>query len=101
LGIGRRYSRLDTQNLLDEHGIPYLVTTQCDGCPNKDVARWQRTSADKLDELAAFEAQFNGEFFLTNTLLPLRQGIAALGKRKERNGGASLFDSCDGGYCFV
>jgi len=105
LGIGREYSREQSQDVLTKLTIPYLVTTECDGCPHKDWARWSRTSPETLAKLAEFEKQFKGEFFLTNTLLPLPEGIAALKKKKPQRqrtqGGNTLFDSCDSGFCFV
>jgi hypothetical protein len=101
LGIGRRYNRTDTQNMLDREDVPYLVTTECDGCPHKDWERWRRTSFNTLIELAKFEQMFDGEFFLTEPRIPLFGGIETLRRRKEENGGANLFDGCDSGYCFT
>lgn len=105
LGIGREYSREDTQDILAQVGVPYLVTTECDGCPHKDIARWRRTSPETLAELAELEQMFDGEFFLTEPRLPLLQGIESLAIKPKRarrgQAGASLFDSCDSGYCFV
>lgn len=101
LGIGRRYGRIDTQTLLDQEGVPYLVTTECDGCPHKDWERWKRTSPEKIAELAKFEEMFHGELFLTEKRVPLLEGIELLRKKKEGDGGDNLFDGCDSGYCFV
>ncbi len=105
LGIGRTYGRADAQEILAQVGMPYVVTSECDGCPHKDAARWDRTSPAMLAELLEFEKLFNGEFFLTEPRLPLLQGIAALRakktKAKRRQDGATLFDSCDSGFCFT
>jgi len=106
LGIGREYGRADTHDILAQVGVPYLVTTECDGCPHKDYARWQRTSPDTLAELAEFERLFNGELFLTEARLPLLDGIKALANRKPkrkrgRQEGPTLSDICDSGYCFL
>ena len=99
LGIGRSWSRIDIQGEMERRGIPYLVTTECDGCPHKDWKRWKRTSPATIDELAEFEAQFNGEFFLTNHRIPLKESLARM--EADNAIGANLFDGCDSGYCFV
>ena len=99
MGIGRTWRRIDIQSELARRGISYLVTTECDGCPHKDWSRWQRTSPQTVDELAQFEAQFNGEFFLTSYRKPLREALALMEQDNET--GATLFDGCDSGYCFL
>lgn len=105
LGIGREFSRTDAQDILSQVGIPYLVTTECDGCPHKDIARWRRTSPETLAELVEFEQMFEGEFFLTEPRVPLLTGIEVLAEKKaksnHRQQGAGLFDSCDSGFCFI
>jgi hypothetical protein len=105
LGIGRDYTRQGAQDILTQVGVPYLVTTECDGCPHKDIKRWDRTSPETLVKLVEFEKQFNGELFLTEPRLPLLEGIEALRGKKRRAGkrgtGENLFDVCDSGYCFV
>ena len=89
--------RATIQEQLDKRKIPYLVTSQCDGCPHKDFPRWQRTSPGTLIELAEFEAKFNGEFFLTGARIPLLQAIDRMSARKSMD----MFEPCDDGYCFV
>lgn len=95
--IERHIYRVTCQAELERMGIPYLVTTECDGCPHKDPARWQRTSPATIKQLATFEARFKGEFYLTRTLIPLEEAI-----EKMDTGQLELFDNCDGGgYCFT
>jgi len=105
LGIGREYNRQGAQDILAQVGVPYLVTTECDGCPHKDIARWDRTSPETIAQLAEFEKQFNGELFLTVSRVPLLDGIEALRltkpKPKKNQGQDALSDVCDSGYCFV
>lgn len=88
-------------DMMNESGVPYLITTECDGCPHKDKHRWLRTSAKTIDELAEFEARFNGEFFLTPHRNPLKLVIEMM--KNDNDNQMSLFDSdsCDSGYCFV
>ena len=46
--IGRTWDRASVETEIQRRNIPYLVTTECDGCPHKDWARWQRTSQKPL-----------------------------------------------------
>ena len=98
MGIGRTWDRASVETEIQRRNIPYLVTTECDGCPHKDWARWQRTSQETIDELAEFEAQFDGQFFLTSHRKPLKDAIELMAKD---NSTGNLFDVCDSGYCFV
>ncbi len=99
MGIGRTWDRASIESEMIRRNVPYLVTTECDGCPHKDWARWQRTSPATVEELAAFEAQFGGEFFLTRYRKPLMDALALM--EQDNQTGATLFDGCDSGYCFV
>ena len=99
MGIGRVYGRADIETELNKRGIPYLVTTECDGCPHKDWARWKRTSPETIEQLSQFEAQFGGEFFLTSYRKPLKEALQMM--ETDNDKGQSLFDICDSGYCFV
>lgn len=99
MGIGRTWDRASVYTAMERAGVPYLISSECDGCPHKDFARWQRTSPETIEQLAAFEAQFGGEFFLTKYRKPLREALALM--RSDNEKGANLFDICDSGYCFV
>jgi hypothetical protein len=99
MGIGGKWNRDQIQREMERRGIPYLVTTECDGCPHKDWARLQRTSPQTIDELAMFEAQFKDEFFLTKYRTPLKEALITM--EKDNAQGAGLFDVCDSGYCFL
>jgi len=89
--------RVMVQDQLSKRNIPFLITTECDGCPHKDPPRWRRTSPETISQLAEFEASFNGEFYLTKYLIPLEQAL----EKMNGNGQMSMFDSCDSGYCFT
>ena len=105
LGIGRVFGRSDTWEILAAVNVPYLVTTECDGCPHKDLARWRRTSPETIAELKKFEEVFAGELFLTEPRLPLEEGIEALAHKKPRASKVRdediVSDICDSGYCFL
>ena len=94
--IEARLYRASIVTDLERRGIPYLISTECDGCPHKNKARWDRTSPEMIDELAEFERRFNGEFFLTSQRVPLKEALANMD-----DGQMSLFDVCDSGYCFT
>ena len=100
MGIGRTWDRASVFTEMERRGIPYLLSSECDGCPHKDKdwARWQRTAPETIERLAEFEATFNGEFFLTSYRRPLKGALAVLENDKSTG---SLFDICDSGYCFV
>jgi len=91
-----RFHRASCIKHLEDRNIPYLVTTECDGCPHKDPARWRRTSKDTLKEVAEWEEQFGGEYFLTRSCIPLLEAVQGM-----EDGESMAFDSCDSGYCFV
>lgn len=99
MNIGRTWDRTSIQSEMERRGIPYLVTTECDGCPHKDWERWKRTSPAMIEQLTSFEATFNGNFFLTNCRKPLNEAILLMEKKHDMSAG--LFDTCDSGYCFV
>ena len=85
-------------------GLPYLITSECDHCPHKDLSRWLRTSPEVLQEIAEVETQFRGKFFFTDERIPLLDAIALKQKLAESQG--KLFEddsafSCTGGVCGV
>jgi len=98
--IDRGYYRVMCQAELESRNIPYLITTECDGCPHKDPARWLRTNQRTIEQLAIFEGQFRGTFFLTRELIPIDQAV-----RKYRDADEiqikMFVDSCDSGYSFT
>lgn len=95
--IDARLYRASTVERLADMGIPYLVSTQCDGCPHKDLPRWQSTSPDVIRDLTEWERQFGGEFYITRNLKPLDVALVEMQKQES----LSMFEPCDSGYCFV
>lgn len=98
--IEARLYRATIIDRLKAMDIPFLLSTECDGCPHKNKARWQRTSPETIEELAVFERRFKGQYFLTDKRIPLKEALA-----KMNSGQLSLFDddhtACDSGYCFT
>lgn len=99
-----RLSRDIINEMLEACGIPYLLTSECDHCPHKDGARWLRTSPAMIDEIAAKEAEYGGQFFFTDRRIPLKQ---AMEQFREEAAQPSLYDDAadfgcqSGGYCGV
>ena len=79
------FNRRDCQEAIVAEAIPYLLSSECDGCPHKDLIRWERTDPAVLQELAALEKQFNGEFFFTVERIPLLDAIAAMRAKRAAN----------------
>jgi hypothetical protein len=76
--VDMKKRRTDCQQDIIKEGIPYLISSECDGCPWKDLARWRRTDPKVLAELAETEAMFNGEFFFTDRRIPLMEAIQSM-----------------------
>lgn len=76
--VDLRLRREKVQELIQREGIPYLISTECDGCPHKDFARWDRTSPEVLAELAETERRFGGSFFFTDQRIPLLDAIEVM-----------------------
>ncbi len=79
--VDLKMRREQAQESLRKEGIPYLLSSECDGCPHKDLTRWLRTAPEVMQELATVEAMFNGELFFTPLRIPLLEAIEE-GKRK-------------------
>lgn len=77
-----KMNREDCQKLCLDAGVPYIVSSQCDGCPHKDLPRWERTAPETLHELSELEKLFNGEFFFTSERIPLLDALEVMRKRR-------------------
>lgn len=80
--VDLRMSRADVYAAVEREGIPYLISSECDGCPHKDLDRWERTTPETIDRLAGIEATFNGQKFLTDLRIPLKDAIAAMREKR-------------------
>lgn len=94
--IDERLYRATIENRLNTMGIPYMVTSQCDGCPHQDYARWSRLAPDTVSDIINIEAGLNGTQFFTDRRRPLPE---ALKEMKARRPERSIFDLCESGYC--
>lgn len=88
--IDLRLTRQHVDEELKRLDIPYIVGSQCDGCPHKNLARWERTSPETIIRLADIERRTPGWFF-TNLRVPLPVAIERM-KAQPR-----LFDDADFG----
>lgn len=100
MNIGKTWDRQDVYNELVSRDIPYIISSECDGCPHKNLERWRRTHPDTIERLADFEKQFNGEWFLTKKAIPLKDALLEMEKESTLPM-LEMIDSCDSGYCFV
>jgi len=94
--IARKESREDCRRHLDQAGIPYLLSSECDMCPHKNGSRWLRTSPEMIDKCAEWEAKFEGKFFLTPQRIPLKMAI--MNMRDETKDGDEDF-GCQNDVC--
>jgi len=100
-----KLTREQIQKDLDAIGMPYLISSECDFCPHKDLGRWERTSPIVLDEIAEIEAMFHPHFYFTDSRIPLKEAIAQ--KAQERKalpilqGHDSATFDCTDGVCGV
>lgn len=76
--VDLKLNREAIRSLIKAEGIPYLHSSECDLCPHKDLARWERTSEDVIRQGEELESSLGGKFFLTDRRIPLRQAIAAM-----------------------
>jgi hypothetical protein len=94
--IDERLYRATIEDRLRTMGIPFMVTSQCDGCPHQDFSRWSRLAPETVSDIIGIESGLNGTQFFTDRRKPLRQ---ALEEMKAKWPAQSLFDLCEGGYC--
>lgn len=78
--VDLRYDRNECQRRVAESGIPYLLSSECDGCPHKDLERWERTDPAVIKSLSELESKFNGEYFFTDRRVPLIEAIELMRK---------------------
>lgn len=89
----KRMYRATVLDDLDRRGIPYLLSSECDGCPHQDAWRWKRHSQGVIDELAAIESKLDGQFF-TPQRIPLKHALATMDDSDQ-----IAFECDEGGYC--
>lgn len=105
--IERRMRREDARRLVEQEGLPWLTSSECDGCPHKDWKRWERTDPAVIDDLAKMEALAGGAFFFTPLRVPLPEALKRMREQTAEARGQIPLDlddasfGCDGGVCGV
>lgn len=103
--VDLRLTREQIRQELEVLNIPYLISSECDCCPHQDPARWLRHSDESIERTANLESRYEGEYFFTRELRPLRQVIADYKAQIAAN--PTLFDkdastfNCDAPVCDV
>ena len=94
----KKMYRAEIEREINKMNIPYIIRSQCDFCPHKNLFRWRNSSPGTIAAAAKFEAEVGkGEFFLTDLRIPLIDALRNL----EDGQSMSFFDTCDSGYCFT
>jgi len=76
--VDLKRTRRHCQEAIVNEKIPYLISSECDGCPWKDYTRWKRTDPGIIRELSKVEAMLGGQFFFTDKRIPLLQAIEVM-----------------------
>jgi hypothetical protein len=102
--VDLQMDREDVRREMDRLGLPYLISSECCGCPHADPWRWLRRTEETIESVAQIEDMYKGQVFFTDQRRPLREVIADL--RLNKDAQASLFGdtadfSCTGGVCGV
>jgi len=82
LGLNRE----DIYSAVEKEGVPYLISSECDDCPHKDLARWERTSEEVIEDGAEIESWFGGKYFFTSKRIPLKEAITAMKRDRDEKG---------------
>lgn len=101
--VDMQMTRADIKAECDRIGIPYLISSECSGCPHADPWRWLRRKPETIEAVADLEASLGNDYFFTDKRRPLREVIAEFRLAKDSQG--DLFDStgfdCTGGLCGI
>lgn len=109
--VDQRIGRQQAREELEKRKIPYVVSSECDCCPHKDLSRWLLTSESRLNEIAEFEKTLIDErgraMYLTPERKPLLVAIENM-KAKALAAGRDPFEDAnqfgcgsDNNVCFV
>lgn len=97
------FNRAKCRALIEAENIPFIISTECDGCPHKDLDRWERTAAPVLADLVKLEKQFDGAFFFTDKRIPLLDAIQQMQNERQAKGAdlAEVDFGCDNAICGI
>lgn len=76
--VDLKLNRADIYADIERQGIPYIISSECDLCPHKDLPRWERSSPEIIEQGAELERRMGGQFFFTPLRIPLKEAIAAM-----------------------
>ena len=97
-GGKRGWRRGEIQAEMKRLNIPYVVRSQCDYCPHKNLFRWRTSSPETVQAAADWENEVGkGDFYLTSHRIPLFDAIDLMESRQS----IGMFDACDSGFCFT
>lgn len=100
--VDMQMTRKDVRAEMDRLGLPYLISSECNGCPHADKWRWLRRSPETIEKTSVLESSWNGEYFLTDKRRPLKDVIAEFKQTDIDQGNLFQDDTgfdCTGGYC--
>lgn len=87
--------RAGIRQRMEELGIVYLVTSECDICPHKDAFRWANTSDEMLERIYALDDKLApAKLYLVDERIRLREYIPLM---RARASTGSLWDEADFG----
>lgn len=93
--VDMQMTREDVGREMDRLGLPYLISSECGGCPHADPWRWLRRTPETIQAVAALESKYNGQMFFTDRRIPLLEAIAQM--KEEAYMQPSLLDAADFG----
>lgn len=82
--VDMKLNRAAIRGEMEKLGIPFLVSSECDGCPHKDLDRWERISPETLARVEKMEQAMHGEFFFTPERVPIRRALEIMRSRRDK-----------------
>lgn len=83
--VDSKLNREQCRAMVEAEGLPFVISSECDLCPHKDLARWEKTSEEVIEQGVELEAGLKGEFFLTDKRIPLREAIVKMQAERSLN----------------
>lgn len=74
--VDLQMDREDVRREMNRLGLPYLISSECCGCPHADPWRWLRRTDETIEAVAQIEDMYEGQMFFTDQRRPLRDVIA-------------------------
>lgn len=95
--VDRSMNRADIYAEIEKEGIPYITSSECDLCPHKDLARWERSTPETIERGAELERQMGGSFFFTPLRIPLLEALIVMRADRVANPEKYKTDTSDFG----